>query len=153
MPVKRDRRDRYFRRTSPTRGRRTVLMHEVIGRCLSLIRRDLRLRQQELAYRLDWPQSLLSKVENGEIGIAVEHLDAIAEVFTGWIEEGELDEQTWTASELLGLAEDVADELDGKGFAVLWGKGASVKRPERFLRGRDLDQLLEKTRAFRDASG
>jgi len=126
-------------------------MHEVIGRCLSLIRRDLRLRQQELAYRLDWPQSLLSKVENGEIGIAVEHLDAIAEVFTDWIAEGEREEQAWAASELLGLAEEVADELDGKGYAVLWGKGASVERPERFVRGRDLDLVVKRTRALREA--
>ena len=75
MPVKRVRGDRYFRRRErQAADHRRVLVNEVLGRCLSLLRRHLRLRQQELSYRLDWPQSLLSKVENGEIEIKVEHL-------------------------------------------------------------------------------
>ena len=154
MPVKRPRDDRYYRRRRPRTGdARRVLLGEVIGRCVSLLRRHVRLRQQELAYRVDWPQSLLSKVENGEIDIKVEHLGLIAEVLTEWIEQEELDEDEWTAADLLGLAEGVADELDGQGFVVLWGKGASIERPERFVRGRDLDQLVRQTRRFREVVG
>jgi len=154
MPVKRVRGDRYFRRRErQAADHRRVLVNEVLGRCLSLLRRHLRLRQQELSYRLDWPQSLLSKVENGEIDIKVEHLGLIAEVFADWIEEEDLGEDGWAASDLLALAEAVADELDERGHPVLWGKGASIERPERFVRGEELDRLVRQTRSFREAGG
>lgn len=92
MPRKKERPPRFVRATSVSLGGggaseisfggdlgpgpREALMMEILGRVLALLRRRFRIRQVEMADRLHWPQSVVSRIENGEINVTVEQLDA-----------------------------------------------------------------------------
>ncbi len=158
MPIKRDRGPRFVRARAvrlatdpndPDRlvwqddHGRAVLMLEILGRVLSLARRRLRLSQQEMAHRLRWPQSVVSKVENGEVHLTVEQLDAWVTVVA---EVGEADDDGATADLTPGQAFDIADALaealDEEAYEVRWGTGRLYDGERPLVRGAELEALL-----------
>lgn len=53
--------------------------HKVVGACLAAARRDAKLTQQELAQRLDKPQSFVSDYERGQRRLDILELLRVAE--------------------------------------------------------------------------
>lgn len=70
-----------------------VIVNQInIGKRIKSMREQTKLRQSQLAAYLGIDQSYLSKIESGERGISVEHLERLAELFGCEINAFESDE-------------------------------------------------------------
>lgn len=138
MPRKRDRQDRFFRRRTRRPEAHVILVPELIGTVLALHRRRARMRQVDLADDLDWPQSLVSKLERGDINLSVDQLDAITEAIAVELSGDEGDASQLRPWEVLRQVDRIAEELMDEGYDLVWSPGPSYERPEELLRGRVL---------------
>lgn len=139
MPRKRDRQDRFFRRRARRLEAHVILMPELIGAVLALHRRRAELRQVDLAEDLDWPQSLVSKLERGDVNLSVDQLDAYVEAIA---DELEGEEEELRPSRVLRQVDRAADALMEQGFDLVWSTGPAFERPEALLRGAELVELV-----------
>lgn len=120
---------------------KVALMVEIVGRVLSLLRRRFRIRQVEMAQRLDWPQSAISRTENGEVNLTLEQIDAWCVVIDGEAERVRPGSLEVTASVAVSIAEALSDELILSGVQVRWG-AASAGGAEVLVRGTELENFL-----------
>lgn len=114
-------------------------MPEVIGRVCWLVRRGIGATQQQVADYVHMPAATISKLELGNVTMAVHHLDALAGAYT--VLERELrgeDVAAWEGWELHRIAEAIAAGLDEQGFAVLWLRPDLVESDALYLRGKQL---------------
>ena len=98
-----------------------VPLPQLYGRVISLIRTSLGASQGELGRLMGLPTSSVSKLEQGTTTLAVFHLDDLAEAFTEigrglWGKEAPV----WRGSELVGLVEDLVEDLEEEGYRVAW---------------------------------
>jgi transcriptional regulator with XRE-family HTH domain len=120
-----------------------VLMLEILGRVLSLLRRRYRISQQEMARRLHWPQSVVSKVENGEVHLTVEQLD-------DWVTVVDLVGAKVRGRSFAGvrpaivfdIADEISEALDEDGYDVRWGTGRLYDGALPLVRGVELEDLM-----------
>lgn len=140
MPRKRDRQDRIAGRRARRAKAHVILVPELIGVVLSLHRARAELRQQDVADALDWPQSMISKLERGDLNMSVDQLDAIA----GVIDEGlaELGKGRLQAWMVLRRVEELADTLAEEGYDLVWSTAPTWDEPEAPIRGRRLRDLV-----------
>lgn len=142
MPRKRDRQDRIFRRRARRPEAHVILMPELIGAVLTLHRRRAELRQVDLAEALDWPQSLVSKLERGDVNLSVDQLDAYVEAIADELAE---DAEELRPSRVLRQVDRAADALMEQGFDLVWSTGPTFERPELLLRGAELVDRVRET--------
>lgn len=117
---------------------KVALMVEIVGRVLSLLRRRFRIRQVEKAQRLDWPQSAISRTENGEVNLTLEQIDAWCVVIDGEAERVRRGSLEVTVA--VAIAEALSDELILAGVQVRWG--AATGGAEVLVRGTELENFL-----------
>lgn len=118
-------------------------MLELIGRALSLLRRRYRLSQAEMARRLRWPQSVVSKVENGEVNLTVQQLDDWAAAVDA--ESSRLHAEVHrsiAAADVMETTDAIASTLDDDGYVVVWGTGRTFPFGHRLVRGAELEDLV-----------
>jgi transcriptional regulator with XRE-family HTH domain len=127
-----------------TRRGARILMPEIVGRVVWLARRALDVSQQEVAARIGLPPSTVSKLELGNVTMAVHHLDRIAEALT-WFERELLGDEArgWEGWELHRTAAQIADRLGDAGYAVVWERPDLAGRPQLYTRGRKLTALMK----------
>ncbi|MCB9765237.1 MAG: helix-turn-helix transcriptional regulator [Alphaproteobacteria bacterium] len=139
MPRKIDRPPRFVPARPVSFGEgRLVLMPELIGTVLAHFRRRLRVKQTELAERLLWPQSMLSKLERGEINPTVEQLDTVVAALDAIDRELYDDELGLVTSDVMNMVEDLVEGMSKDGYAFVWSTGRLWPKPEQLLRGRGL---------------
>ena len=120
---------------------KVVLMVDIVGRVLSLLRRRFRIRQVDMAKRLDWPQSAISRTENGEVNLTLEQVDAWCVVIDEEAERVRPGAMEVTASIAIAIAEALSDALADTGVRVRWG-AASGGDTEPLWRGTQLENFL-----------
>ena len=156
MPRKKDRPPRYRLTKTPRETRQTlILANELMGRIIGKLRRRLEMNQRSFAKELDWPQAMVSKLERGDVAVTWDHVDAVTAVFTRvdldrrgprYAEE----RKSW---QLFHLADMVADEIEElrrltragdevQAYAILWKTERLINNPERYCRGRALEDLI-----------
>lgn len=128
----------------PDEPGKRILMQEVLGRVAWIIRRGLNASQQQIADQIGLPPSTVSKLEMGNVSMAVHHLDSLAGAFTFLDEElrGERAE-AWEGWELHRIADEIADGLSERGYAVIWLRPDLVEDEELFTRGKQLVALMK----------
>lgn len=112
-------------------------MLEIIRRVLSLLRRRYRLSQAEMARRTIWPQSVVSKVENGEVSLTGEQLDdwvTVVDIVASEV-RGEAFERL-TPGKLMDTAHVIAEELVGTGTSSCGGRGGCPRGRQGWCGGR-----------------
>ncbi len=121
-----------------------VLMPELLGRVIWIVRRGLAASQQQLAEAVNLPPSTVSKLELGNVSVAVHHLDALAGAFSGFDRElrGERAE-SWEGWELHRIASVIADRLGERGYAVLWQRPDLADDEALYTRGKTLVALMK----------
>ena len=117
-----------------------ILVPELVGVVISLHRVRAELRQQDVADALNWPQSMVSKLERGDLNISVDQLDALTEV----IDEGlaDLDKGRLQAWMVLRRVEELADELMDEGYDLVWSTATTWSEPVKPIRGKKLRALV-----------
>jgi transcriptional regulator with XRE-family HTH domain len=120
---------------------KVVLVVDIVGRVLSLLRRRFRIRQVDMAKRLDWPQSAISRTENGEVNLTLEQVDAWCVVIDEEAERVRPGAMEVTASIAIEIAEALSDALAETGVRVRWG-AASGGDVEALWRGTELENFL-----------
>ncbi|MFH1466501.1 MAG: helix-turn-helix transcriptional regulator [Pseudomonadota bacterium] len=138
MPRKRERDKRVYGRSRSARNAGFVLMPEIIGSVLAMHRRRAGLRQDQLAYAADLPQSFVSKIERGDVNLSVELLDLLAQHLSTALEEGG-ERELWPWHVLL-QANEVAQALMDLGYTAVWCPGPLWDQPA--IRGRELRDLV-----------
>jgi len=120
-----------------------VLMPEILGRVAWLIRRGLGVSQQQVADQVSLPPSTVSKLERGDVTMAVHHLDALAWAFTVFDRElrGERAE-AWSGWELFQIATLISERLIDRGYVAIWQRTDLVENPALYTRGRALAALM-----------
>lgn len=75
--------------------------------------------------------------------LSLEQLDMLSDALTHFERTLDVDEPTdWSASDLLGMAEELADRLHEKGYRLYWLTERNVPDLNRFIRGKDLITLM-----------
>lgn len=119
-------------------------MQEVLGRVVWTVRRGLGASQQQVADQIDLPPSTVSKLELGNVSMAVHHLDALAGAFTVIDRELRGDRaEPWEGWELHRIADAIAGELSEQGYAVIWQRPDLVEDEALFTRGKPLVALMK----------
>jgi transcriptional regulator with XRE-family HTH domain len=140
MPRKRDRQDRIVGRRARRPKAKVILVPELVGVVLSLHRARAELRQQDVADALNWPQSMVSKLERGDLNISVDQLDALTEVIDeGLADLGKGRLQAWM---VLRRVEELADELQDEGYDLVWSTAPTWSEPAKPIRGRKLREMV-----------
>jgi len=119
-------------------------MQEVLGRVVWIVRRGLGASQQQVANQINLPPSTVSKLELGNVSMAVHHLDALAGAFT--VIDGELRgerAEPWEGWELHRIADAIAGELSDRGYAVIWLRPDLVEDEALFTLGKPLVALMK----------
>lgn len=141
MPKLRTRDDRTHRGRARRPESRVILAYELIGAVLASYRRRTELHQAELADDLDWPQSLISKVERGDVALSIGQLDAIVESLDEDLQDYG-DHPGLTPLDVLRRFYEIADRLMEDGYDVVWATGLAWEQQEKLIRGRDLQELV-----------
>jgi len=141
VPRLRSREDRTHRGRDRRPEARVILAYELAGSILAIYRRRAEMHQADLAEELNWPPSLISKVERGDVGISLGQLDAIVEVLDDeFLDFG--DHPGLTPLDVLRRFYDIADLLTEQGYDVVWATGLAWERQELLVRGRDLQEIV-----------
>ncbi len=119
-----------------------ALMMEILGRILSLLRRRFRIRQVEMADRLSWPQSVVSRIENGEVNVTVEQLDAWCTVINTEAARVRPGDFAVSAAQALEILDYVSFQLIKAGVNVQWETARLAGMDEERLRGVELENFV-----------
>ena len=117
---------------------RTILMPELIGFAISRCRQRAGVLQEDLAERVNWAQSLVSKLERGDVTVSIEQLHKMTLVINEGLRARGLEKvRPW---DLIEDAYDLAHLVRVRGYRVIWSTGPVCKQPA--LRGRKLVRWL-----------
>ena len=145
MPRKRERDPRFLpAKPISFEGKTVILMPELLGRVLSLLRRRLDVGQRDMADELFWPQSVVSKVERGGLHTTVTQLDAYVAALNRFSRKYLGDRHGWTlnAWQAMHLADLVRASIASESKTVfVWATEREFEE-EICTRGRELVDLV-----------
>lgn len=122
-----------------------VLVYEIVGRILGILRRRYSLNQRDVSTRAGWPQSMVSKIERGKQHTNLVQLAIYASVLTQVDQQIRGDSYTgWSSSELIFVSEHVTRRLIKAGYKVRWATEMTIQDPTRYTRGTELTKLVLK---------
>ncbi len=143
MPRKRARETRFFEPRPADSVAGVVLIPELLGIILREHRTRAQVRQTELAQALDWPQSVISRVERGDVNLSVEQLDAlVGAVGNELVQRGE---DPVATRDVLQDVDRRSRDLVDLGYELAWSTGVAWDDPRPLVRGKVLLELLDLT--------
>lgn len=120
-----------------------ILWPALLGCILRFIRMSVGLSQADLSIRLDWPQSQLSKVENGEVVTTVEHLARVVGHVNAVGRATQPRFKVWRPSDVLSLTEEITAELRRRGYVMGWSTVRVYQGAALSVEGEDLHHLVD----------
>ena len=144
MPKRRSRQDRFVpAKLLDEKDGRFILVPELLGRSVGILRRRLDVGQREMAEELLWPQSVVSKVERGGASTNVAQLAELCGALNRLSKDRLGEARAWELEpwQLLQLISKLIKAAEPEEFAFVWASERQFDG-ERCLRGRELVELI-----------